>query len=240
MEPTANDEAGLLVRNADASLGPSLRGNITDFNSASTTFPPSPHSIRHGDAGADTTEFPRNLYLAEDLGAGSSMDLPLTDESSAVRGTQHSHVLTPLSNPPMSLFGSDLQPSAINGTCLPAYVIDCATGLAAEDFNFLRAKGVWDLPCESVLVSSITGFIDYVYPLTPLLDLQKELECIASNGESGKISLLLLYAVVLAGIPFMNHSLLSEAGFSSASALSKVIYRRLRVSQNRYLLSDRD
>ncbi|KPI44391.1 Cutinase transcription factor 1 beta [Cyphellophora attinorum] len=204
-EGLVNDATGLLVAPTDVSLFQSLQDGITHVSLSAAQLPPSPNSLRRGDAGADITEFPKNLYLAEDLVAKQSTQVSLTDEGSAHRRAEQLHMLTPpLSTPALSLPGM-------------------------KDFKFLEAKGVWDLPCESVLVSSITGFIDYVYPLTPLLDLQKELNCIASNGESGKISLLLLYAVVLAGIPFMNHSLLSEAGYSSASVLSKTIYRRLRL-----------
>lgn len=101
-----------------------------------------------------------------------------------------------------------------------------------DDYVFLKAKGVWDLPPLNVLASAIQGFVDYIYPLTPLIDLQKELEAIASDGASGKISLSLLYGIILAGIPFMDSSQLQSAGYSTRSTFSKTINRRLRVRQS--------
>ena len=189
-------------------------------------FPQSPLSTAPG----TETEFPRNLYLAEDPNASVSIAFASADEQGPFSGTGQTQMPTPHTHAVPSIVGGNSSLSARTRASLPAYINDFTDELAAEDFAFLEIKGVWDVPAMPALLSSISGFVDYVYPLTPLLDLHVDLECIATDGSSGKISLILLYAIILAGIPFMDDSPLEDAGFSSQNAFSKEIYRRIRVS----------
>lgn len=175
------------------------------------------------------SDFPRNLYLAETSEAiRSSRANPVCDQNYS-RPHQHSQTLALKSGQAYKVPNSLAFPKPPPDHVVPDFIADCSAQLDKDDYAFLKAKGVWELPPLNVLVSAIQGFVDYIYPLTPLIDLQKELEAIASNGASGKISLFLLYAIMLAGIPFMDSSQLQSAGYSTRSAFSKTINQKVRV-----------
>lgn len=173
--------------------------------------------------------FPRNLYLAETPGAiHSSRTDPVCDQNHP-HPQQQSQALARNSQQAHRGPNNLASPERPRDHAVPNFIADCSSRLDMDSYAFLKAKGVWELPPLNVLASAIQGFVDYIYPLTPLIDLQKELEAIASDGASGKISLSLLYGLTLAGIPFMASSQLQSAGYSTRSAFSKTINRRLRV-----------
>lgn len=165
-------------------------------------------------------DFPRNLYLAETPGA--------THSSRTNPGRDQNH-----SYPQQQ--SQTLARESEQAHRVPNFIADCSTRLDLDSYAFLKARGLWELPPLNILASAIQGFVDYIYPLTPLVDLHKELEAIASDGASGKISLSLLYGMILAGIPFMDNSQLQSAGYSTRSAFSKTINRRLRVRRSNVL-----
>lgn len=173
--------------------------------------------------------FPRNLYLAETPETTCSQGSSFT-RTAPPQAPHNLEQLTPISNQTHRSRGS----ISVTDTQLvfevPQFVRDMSQRLASDDFLFLKSKGVWDIPPLPILSSAIQAFADYIYPSLPLVDLFAELETLASNGRSGKISLMLLYAIVLPGIPFMDSAKVEEAGYVSNRDFSKKIYTSIKVA----------
>jgi hypothetical protein len=174
-------------------------------------------------------DFPRNLYLAE-----------TPEESCSYRSSPQLHAPPPRLHgfdppTPVSDLSSHRQVTVSIGepglpSDLPKFVIDKRQHLEPEDCDFLGLKGVWKVPPLPVLEPAIQGFVDYIYPSLPVVDIFTELEALETNGRSRQISLMLLYAMVLPGIPFMDPTTVSEAGYASSSEFARTIYGRIKVS----------
>jgi hypothetical protein len=115
---------------------------------------------------------------------------------------------------------------------LPDFVACDGSHFDADDIAYLKAKGVLDTPPLYIIVAAIEAFTEYIYPTMPIVGLHAVLEALVSNGRTGKLSLMLLYGIMLPGIVFMDESPIIEAGYSSRAALVKKISKTLRVSES--------
>ena len=172
--------------------------------------------------------FPRNLYIAETPETTCSSGTSLI----GLRRPSYTAYQARLTTPTSHCGGTDpfkRLDAVYPDLQLPGFVSGPSQRLAQDDIAFLKAKEVFHLPPMAVLWSVIGAFVNFVYPMLPIIDLHQDLETVIFDGTAGKISLPLLYAIVLAGIAFTDEASVVEAGYDTRTAFAKAIYKRLRV-----------
>lgn len=193
---------------------------------ATTRLATDPKPDRHI-AGDTDPDFPQNLHLAE------TADLPLLETPRTV--VSENHLATTSADVDRLPSLSETQvPESINGTQpslnLPAYIATFESRVEQADVDMLKERGVFDMLPTDIGSLALDGFFGFIYPLFPVVDYLNVLEAIASKGESGTISLLVYYGMILAGVPFIDPGKLTDAGFESPQTLSRVVYRRMKAS----------
>jgi hypothetical protein len=98
-----------------------------------------------------------------------------------------------------------------------------------DDVQFLQKKGALSIPETGFRDDLLRAYIEFVHPYMPLLELHEFLGIIDNNGRHGKVSLLLLQAVLFAGSSFIDMSKLEAAGYATRNAARKAFYRKTRV-----------
>lgn len=74
-------------------------------------------------------------------------------------------------------------------------------------------------------------YVEFVHPFMPLFDLHEFLHMVDSeNGSAGKVSLLVLQAVMFTGSAFVDMQHLAKAGYASRKEARKSFFQRARVS----------
>lgn len=96
-----------------------------------------------------------------------------------------------------------------------------------EDLAYLAARGVFDLPPAPLLRSIFECFLNYVYPLLPILDIHDLLHSV--HGHTSRVSLPLLYGIMLAASAFVDQNTLDQTGQQSRFAWRSSLGRKLRV-----------
>ena len=193
---------------------------------------PNPSAFPPNDASPDEPSvdptFPRNLYIAETPETSCSSGASFI----GLRRPSYTAYQARLPTPTSHRGGPDPF-KRLDEVCydllLPGFVSGPSLRLAQDDIAFLKAKEAFHLPPTPVLMSVIGAFVDFVYPMLPIIDLHQDLETVISDGTAGKISLPLLYAIVLTGIAFTDEASVIEAGYDTRTAFAKAIYKRLRV-----------
>jgi len=112
---------------------------------------------------------------------------------------------------------------------LPSFVMPLPLDIDTEDISYLASRGVFELPQTDLRNALLRSFVEYVYPLMPIVDFHDLLHIVASDGSAGRISLLLLYAVMLAGSTHVDANYILRAGYRTRSAFRKRIAKKLRV-----------
>lgn len=174
-------------------------------------------------------EYPRNLFLAEisasSMSPGTPEIVPITPNPSA--DTRSHAVLTPAS----SLLSTHLGEAtgSIGGTIqVPEFVTKPSLDIDQEDLAYLAARGVFDLPPTVTLHKILQCYLDYVYPLLPILDIHNLFHAV--YGHTSRISLPLLYGIMLAASAFVDENTLAQTGYQSLFEWRSSLRRKLRVS----------
>jgi hypothetical protein len=107
-----------------------------------------------------------------------------------------------------------------------------------DDIAFLTDRGVFNVPESPLRDEILKSYAEYVHPLLPLLDLSELLKAIYSGAEHCRISLMLFYAILLAGASFVNISILRAAGFPDRKNARKVFFQRTKVRAIGTLVGD--
>lgn len=135
--------------------------------------------------------------------------------------------LTPASSLSSSKFDRTTSNTDI-ASPLPELVTKPSPGIDPETLAYLTSRGVFDLPPASSLHNIFECFINYVYPLLPILDLPSLLEDL--HGPAPQISLPLLYGIMLAASAFVNQGTLDQIGYRSRFEWRSSLGRKLQVS----------
>lgn len=117
--------------------------------------------------------------------------------------------------------------------------------LSTEDLNYLRAKGVFNLPSTSTRDALITCYFHHVHPFAPILDVDEFI----AEYEKGRASLLLLWSMFLAAASvslnlrnrtiywdrlsqrqFIDFGYFTNDFFPSRESLKEATYQRAKVS----------
>lgn len=102
--------------------------------------------------------------------------------------------------------------------------------VSQDTAEYLHLKGALRIVPIELRNQLIGGYIQYVHPLLPIIDLQKFLLDVMVEDESQFASPLLHQSVMLAGSAFIEQDDAIKAGFSSRKALRRTLFGRAKVS----------
>lgn len=113
---------------------------------------------------------------------------------------------------------------------LPAFVRPLPAKIAPEDVQYLAIKGALTLPSIALQKALLHGYIEFVYPYMPLIDLRHFLSIVdRRDGVNGQTSLLLYHSIMFSATAFVDIKYLREAGFSSRKAARKAFFQKTRL-----------
>jgi hypothetical protein len=112
---------------------------------------------------------------------------------------------------------------------LPAFIAPVSTRILGEDLDFLIAKGALTTPEPDLCLEILRGYLFSVHPFMPMLDFRKFIKSITSNGQDGRISLLLFQAVMFAGLHSLPLNVIDRLGFQSAKEARGIFFNRVRL-----------
>ncbi|KAL3483866.1 fungal-specific transcription factor domain-containing protein [Aspergillus germanicus] len=93
-----------------------------------------------------------------------------------------------------------------------------------EDLEYLKSKGVFELPEKSSLDTIMSVFVDRVYPLYPIVNRQELLQ----QHSNGEIPLILLYAISFIAVTFCAEPDLRRIGFESRIDARSFFYKKTK------------
>lgn len=121
-------------------------------------------------------------------------------------------------------------PPAQQSFTLPGFVRPLPQRLDPLDAAFLQSKGAFDLPNLDLRHALLQAYVEFVDPSMPILEVNEFLTVVdCQDGAFGKVSLLVLQAVMFAGSTFVDLAHLRRAGFQSRQQARKSFYQRARV-----------
>ncbi|KEF55372.1 uncharacterized protein A1O9_08122 [Exophiala aquamarina CBS 119918] len=126
---------------------------------------------------------------------------------------------------PQGLIDPLLPPLSVE---LPNYIKPLPRTIDQDILRLLYQKGALKVPPKEVSDELVRGFICYVYPFLPVLDLGTFLDALGgTNGQT--ISLLLFQAVMMVGATFAEFSQLKRAGFQSHKDAQRIFFERVKL-----------
>jgi hypothetical protein len=163
------------------------------------------------------------------------VDLPTTGhttdpETVLERATSRDTLTHPARVQPPGTGGetTDVVPLSQHDAQLPDYITPLPTHLDPDVLELLRRRGALTLPSQVMVHELLRGFVCYVYPMLPLLDLGDFLHAV--DGASGNtVSLVLFQAVMFAGVASTNLAHLQREGFQSHKEARKILFDRVKL-----------
>lgn len=122
---------------------------------------------------------------------------------------------------------ADLRNSEMN---LPHFIKPLPSHLTTEDMQYLRHKGIFELPNIQSRTEILRSYVQFVHPLLPLLDLETFLGPLVEASQPAKVSLLLFYAVMCSGAAHVHMDALYALGYNSRKSARRAFFDRARVS----------
>lgn len=104
--------------------------------------------------------------------------------------------------------------------------------MSKDDIDYLVRKQVLNLPSVKFRNICLQGYVEWVHFFCPLLDLGAFLNSIScpSDQRDDGVSLMLLYAVLLTGVAFIDERYILDAGYESRLAVRKEFFTKAKVS----------
>ncbi|OCK84666.1 hypothetical protein K432DRAFT_439933, partial [Lepidopterella palustris CBS 459.81] len=110
---------------------------------------------------------------------------------------------------------------------IPAYILPLSPELGADEISYLRKKGALTIPEKSLREELLQCYVDYVHWQVPAPSLPKVVEIVQrADGMTGKISLMLLQAIMFTGAAHIQMDSLYAAGFTSREHAQRVLFHR--------------
>lgn len=114
---------------------------------------------------------------------------------------------------------------------LPKYIKSLPPHLGFDDHAYLSAKGALTIPNEDVVDQIIHSYVQWHHPIMPIVDVEALQKSVVSDGVTGgKISLLILQAILYAGSAHVDLIWLRRAGYADRREARKAFYSKTRVS----------
>ena len=128
---------------------------------------------------------------------------------------------SPTSKPPESPLPVKASPSPVDECLptsgpLPAFITGLRCGLADHVVVFLKSRGALNVPGPAFVASMFRVFFHHMYPYLPVLELDSFLDAVTDpTGKSGRISLLIVHAMMAAAATCADEADLRRAGFGN-------------------------
>ncbi|EXJ87217.1 hypothetical protein A1O3_04176 [Capronia epimyces CBS 606.96] len=111
--------------------------------------------------------------------------------------------------------------------------------LKAEEIRYLQAIRVFDVPKDPIIKALLTAYIKHVHYFFPVLDLRAFLESVllhrGKDQDSDpdpdprrRVSLVLLHAVLAAGLVYVEQDVVKQAGWSTREGFRTDLLRRVK------------
>lgn len=111
---------------------------------------------------------------------------------------------------------------------LPDYITPLPQTIDQGVLDFLQEQGALTIPQKPLINELLRGFVCYVYPFLPVLDLDAFLQAVEGSG--GKtVNLLLFQAVMMAGTTFADLSSLNKDGYQSHDTARETMFTRVKL-----------
>ncbi|OAQ60655.2 C6 transcription factor (Ctf1B) [Pochonia chlamydosporia 170] len=119
----------------------------------------------------------------------------------------------------------------IPGVAIPPYVKPFPKTMSKDDIDYLVRKQVLNLPSVKFRNICLQGYVEWVHFFCPLLDLGAFLNSIScpSDQRDDGVSLMLLYAVLLTGVAFIDERYILDAGYESRLAVRKEFFTKAKI-----------
>lgn len=101
-----------------------------------------------------------------------------------------------------------------------------STHMDPETIEYLRLKGVFNLPTSAVCQMLIRAYFHYVHHFFPVVDASSFLKVFENSPE--KVSIHLLWSMFLAAANFADETTLKAANFSSRKEMNRSMYIRAK------------
>lgn len=113
---------------------------------------------------------------------------------------------------------------------LPPFIKALPDHLDVGDVEYLRRKGVFEVPEAKGCREMLRSYFQFAHPLLPLLDIESFLGPMAQSNSPKSISLVLFYAVMCSGAAHVELEILQTLGYKSRKAARRAFFNRARVS----------
>ncbi|EXJ76917.1 hypothetical protein A1O3_10074 [Capronia epimyces CBS 606.96] len=132
-------------------------------------------------------------------------------------------------------------PSAIAPPSLPTFIKPLPEDLDQADLRYLHEKGAVTLPTVSFRDTCLARYLEFSYPLLPLLEKDQIVSIIMSRDHptSQPISLLLFQAVLCSGVAFVETQSVINEGFASKQEARGAFFHRAKILFNCNVEQDR-
>ncbi|KIW29429.1 uncharacterized protein PV07_05244 [Cladophialophora immunda] len=112
---------------------------------------------------------------------------------------------------------------------LPDYIKPLPAHLGADDIEYLRKKGAFSTPGPALTEECLRCYALHVHPLYPAVDhVQVRSILREPSANKGRLSLLLLQAMIFAGSMWADVRLVRSAGFLCRKAFRQTLHQRIR------------
>lgn len=113
---------------------------------------------------------------------------------------------------------------------LPKYVNPVINRLEPDEIDFLHRKGALFVPDGTVLKEFLRCFVEFVHHSNPVIELHDYLNVIQSDGNgTGKVSLLVLQAILYSASAFVDIRVLRNTGYKSRKEARQYFYSKVKV-----------
>lgn len=113
---------------------------------------------------------------------------------------------------------------------LPPFIKPIPKHLQPEDVEYLHVKGAFLIPEPELCHQLLQGYIDYIHPWLPLVDVHAFVASIEDPSRHGPVSLLLFTAVMFAGACWGDIRSVRRAGYWTRHDMRTALHRRAAVS----------
>ncbi|KAK5113355.1 hypothetical protein LTR62_003454 [Meristemomyces frigidus] len=144
----------------------------------------------------------------------------VTDQTSAAAYSEH------LS--PDSLLDSFAYQSPMSEAALPSFISPLPNCISHDDLAFLAKKGAMKIPEPDLRDEILRSYLFSVHPFMPMLEFRPLLRAILNVHENRHISLLLLQAVMFAGLHSLPPNVIHRLGYQTTKQARQVFFNRVK------------